>query len=316
MDKQVYISDIADGDRIDDLFLVLRREVRRRKDGSPYIFAIVADRTGTAPCNVWGTGGSGETVPEICTGVQVGNVVRIAGRVSPFNGSLQISVNEGVESLREAVQESAITPADFVMTNTDVEVLKRGVLDLIAEIADPALKEVVMEAISGADGFFEKPAAKGRHHEYMGGLAEHTLEAARMAAAGCDAVFTKCDRDLVIAGALLHDIGKAFSFDRSGLCFVARPEYDLVGHISLGIAYLERFRHRLPPARFTHLLHIIQSHHGPHGEVACQTPEAWTVHIADYASATLREVADDQAALEPGSGTRAGKRSGGPVWRF
>jgi 3'-5' exoribonuclease len=200
--------------------------------------------------------------------------------------------------------------------NTDLDALKRGVLDLIATIADPSLKDVVLEAISGADGFFEKPAAKGRHHEYMGGLAEHTLETARCAAAGCDAVSVGCDRDLVLAGALLHDIGKAFSFERSGLCFVARPDYDLIGHVSLGITYLERFRHRLPPARFSHLTHIVQSHHGPHGEVPCQTPEAWIVHIADYASATLREVADDQAALEPGSGTRNGKKSGGPVWRF
>ncbi len=314
--KQVYLSEIADGDRVDDLFLVLRREVKRKKDGNPYIFAILADRSGTAPCTIWGTATCGETLLETCAALEVGRVFRISGKVSAFNSSLQISVNEGVEYLGQPVPESTIEPADYVRMNTDIDALKRGVLDLIATIADPTLKDVVLEAISGADGFFEKPAAKGRHHEYLGGLAEHTLETARIAAAGCDAIDVGSNRDLIIAGALLHDIGKAFSFERSGLCFVARPEYDLVGHVSLGVTYLERFRSRLPSEIFSHLTHIVQSHHGPHGEVACQTPEAWTVHIADYASATLREVADDQAALEPGSGTRTGRKCGGPVWRF
>jgi len=316
MDKHTYLSEIADGDRVDDLFLLLTKEVKRKKDGNPYIFAIIADRSGTVPCNVWGTGTCGETMLETCAALEAGRVFRISGKVSAFNGSLQISVNEGVEYLQQPVPESEIEPADFVRTNTDPAVLKRGIWDLIGEIADPALSDLVLDAITGSDGFFEKPAAKGRHHEYRGGLAEHTLETARIAVAGCDAHYAGCNRDLVLAGALLHDIGKAFSFDLAGLCFVARPEYDLIGHISLGVTYLERFRNRLSPTLFSHLIHIVQSHHGPHGEVPCQTPEAWMVHIADYASATIREAADDQAALEPGSGTQKGRKSGGPGGRF
>ncbi|MDK2973877.1 MAG: 3-5 exoribonuclease [Methanofollis sp.] len=316
VNKHTYLSGIADGDLIDDLFLLQKREVKRKKDGNPYIFAVVADRSGTALCNVWGSGAAGETVPEICAAFETGRVYRIAGRVSLFNGSLQISVNEGVEYLRQPVAESELDPAEFVRANTDPADLKCGIWEMIAAIGDPALRDVVLEAISGADGFFEKPAAKGRHHEYPGGLAEHTLETARFAAAECDAHYAESNRDLVVAGALLHDIGKAFAFDRSGLCFAARPEYDLIGHVSLGVTYLERFRDRLPADVFSHLLHIVQAHHGPHGETPCQTPEAWMVHIADFASATLREVADDQAALEPNTGTRNGRKCGGPVWRF
>lgn len=313
-EKKIFATDIADGDEVDELFLVRSAELKQKRDGSPYLLTQAADRTGSLLCYIWGVQGGGDVVRRAAADLKVGSVYRIHGCAKSYNGAVQVSVNEGIADLTEVSPEE-ISASDFVCAPTDEAELKRGVLTMAGSIEDDALRDLVLEAIAGVDDFFVKPAAKSRHHEYRGGLAEHTLETARIAAASCDAVHIEMDRDLVVAGALLHDIGKAFCFDETGLAFTARPEYDLVGHVTIGVSYLTRFQGRIPEERFSHLLHIVQAHHGPHGEVPCQTPEAWTVHLADLTSATLREAADDQKEAEPGV-RKNGWRSGGPVWRF
>ncbi|QYZ78550.1 HD domain-containing protein [Methanofollis formosanus] len=315
--KQKYAAEVTDGEGVDDLFLLKTFEVKQKKDGSPYIWAEIADVTGTLSCFIWGVQGYGDTVMEIASSLRPGEVYQVRGFAKIYNGSVQVSVNEGIAALAEPVSPALVDPNDYVSSPVKDLDLKGGVLRMAGEITDPVLGQMVLEAISSVDGFFIKPAAKGRHHEYRGGLAEHTLETARIALAACEAGRTDADRDLVIAGALLHDIGKAFCFEEQGLGFAAQPEYDLVGHVTLGVSYIAPIaKKRLPAGKAAHLLHILQAHHGPHGEVPCQTPEAWTVHLADLTSATLREAADDQADLVPGSGKRNGWRSGGPVWRF
>lgn len=312
--KEKFVGDIADGDEVDGIFLLRSAETKQKKDGSPYILAQVADRTGSLACYIWGVQGCGEAVSAAAERLKVGMVYRIRGLAKAYNGAVQVSVNEGIADLAEVPPED-VSAADFVCAPVDEAELKSGVLAMAGDIVDGALRDLVLEAIAGADGFFVKPAAKSRHHEYRGGLAEHTLETARIAAAACDAARIGMDRDLVVAGALLHDIGKASCFDETGLAFTAKPEYDLLGHVAVGVIYLTRFRGRIPEERFSHLLHIVQAHHGPHGEVPCHTPEAWAVHLADLTSATLREAADDQKEAEPGT-RKNGWRSGGPVWRF
>jgi 3'-5' exoribonuclease len=161
------------------------------------------------------------------------------------------------------------------------------------------------------------PAAKRRHHAYIGGLAEHTLETAEIALGLAGSVNrVEMDTDVLLAGALLHDIGKASCFRRQGFSFVALPEYTLVGHTALGAAALLRHSAGVDPSRFAHLLHILMAHHGPHGEVKPRTPEAWTVHFADNAGASLRSVCDDVADLAPGEERYQGTRCREPVYRF
>lgn len=316
--KQKFAAEITDGEKVDDLFLLKIFEVKQKKDGSPYVRAEIGDVTGTLSCFLWGVQGCADQVTETASSLQVGAVYRVRGNAKTYNGSMQVSVNEGITDFAKPVPSTALDPEDYLTSPVKGLDLKGGIFRTANEIENPELRHLVLEAISSVDGFFIKPAAKERHHEYRGGLAEHTLETARIALAACDAtrVGTDADRDLVIAGALLHDIGKAFCFEEQGLGFAARPEYDLIGHVTLGVSYIAPFAKRLPPEMAAHLLHILQSHHGPHGEVPCQTPEAWMVHLADLTSATLREAADDQADLAPGTGKRNGWRAGGPVWRF
>ncbi|TAJ44509.1 HD domain-containing protein [Methanofollis fontis] len=312
--KTIFAGEIRDRDQVDDLFLLKSAEIRQKKDSSPYIFSQIADASGTLGCYIWGIQGDGERVMQIASTLQCGAVYRICGQARDYNGGIQISVNEGIAELDEPVE--SIEPSDFISSPVVEEDLKSRILGMANRINDPQLRDLVLNVIATSDGYFTKPAAKMKHHEYPGGLAEHSLEVATIAASMAGSVRGENDADLVIAGALLHDIGKTSCFEQQGLWYTARPEYDLIGHVTLGVTIVSRAAGHLAPETASHLLHIIQSHHGPYGEVACQTPEAWSVHLADLSSATLREITDDQALLSAGTGTRSGKRIGGPVWRF
>ncbi|RQD83938.1 MAG: HD domain-containing protein [Methanocalculus sp. MSAO_Arc2] len=318
MQKSQCITDISDGAVIDSLFLLEQIEIRRKKDDGKYLFATLADRTGRISCKIWGLASqSADEIETLGKSLQPGEVYRIRGFAKIFNNECEININEGIADL---TTPATIQPSDhgwFVYSPVDIKETARKIQELAGTIRNGEIKLLVSLALMDVGGFYEKPAAKKRHHNYAGGLAEHTLETARIAVAMAEAQKSyRLDRDILIAGALLHDIGKALSFERQGIGYVARPEYDLVGHIPLGVTFLSSFKSQLDEQTYLHLLHIIQSHHGDHGDVTPRTPEAWAVHLADLASATLREVADDIAGLAPGEGKWKGEKSKRPVYRI
>jgi 3'-5' exoribonuclease len=314
MEKRIFVADIGDGDPVDAPFLVGYAELREGRRGK-YIACTLSDRTGRISCKVWGRSDDTE-VQEAFSVLRGGGVFRIAGYARTYRDTCEVNVNDGVKHLSAPFGADDLSCEDYCVAPADGAAVEAGITAVIGMIGDADLRTLVREVIAAADGFYVKPAAKFRHHEYRGGLAEHTLEVARVAAGFVDQLRIPLRRDLVIAGALLHDIGKCPCFEEAAPAFSATPAYDLVGHITLGVQMLEQQRGRIDDGDFFHLLHIIQSHHGPYGEIRPHTPEAWAVHFADLSSATLREVADDTADLAPGERRRKGARSGEPVYRF
>jgi 3'-5' exoribonuclease len=316
MEKSVFVVDIRDGTDVDAPFYVQQAELKEGRRGK-YIVCALTDRTGTIACKIWGRGpAGGDEVEQAFSKLREGGIYRICGYAKTFRDLCEVNVNDGVRHLTDPIVIEAASHRDYLHAPTDVERNTSAIHDLIAAIGDELLRTLVRSVIVGEAGFFEKPAAKFRHHEYFGGLAEHTLEVARIVCSFADQIAVPIDRDLALAGALLHDIGKCRSFEQSGPGFIALPAYDLIGHITLGIQILMEHRGGLGEDRFDHLLHIIQSHHGPYGEIKPHTSEAWAVHLADLSSATLREVAADTATLLPGELKRRGAKSGEPVYRF
>ncbi|KUG20627.1 MAG: HD domain-containing protein [Methanomicrobiaceae archaeon] len=317
VEKSLYIRDICEGATIDSPFVLDSAELRDRRGGK-YIMVTLSDCTGRLTCKVWGTQGSSpDEIEELYRMLRQGEVYRIRGFAKVFNGNCEINVNDGISHMAAPVPLSDVNVSDYVYAPVDRREIAARLQDAIASITDGGLQALVRAAFADTEGFYEVPAAKRKHHDYAGGLAEHTLETARIAVAIARSVARAgMNRDLLLAGGLLHDIGKAFCFERRGISFAARPEYDLIGHTTLGMNHLSRYRTSIDPAAFCHLLHIVQSHHGPYGEVLPQTPEAWAVHFADNASARIREVSDDIEQLAPGEGTWRGSRSGDPVYRF
>jgi 3'-5' exoribonuclease len=314
VEKRIFVADISDGDPVDAPFLVEYAELRDGRRGK-YISCTLSDRTGRISCKVWGRGDDAE-VQDSYAVLRGGGVFRITGYAKTYRDACEVNVNDGVKHLGAPFGADALSFEDYCEKAADDAAITAGIAEVIGTIGDPALRTLVGTVIAAADGFSVKPAAKFRHHAYRGGLAEHTLEVARVAAGFADQLCIPLRRDIVIAGALLHDIGKCPCFEEAGPAFSATPAYDLVGHITLGVQMLEQRRGTIDDGELFHLLHIIQSHHGPYGEVRPHTPEAWAVHLADLASATLREVADDVAELVPGERRKKGARSGEAVYRF
>ncbi|MCK8518884.1 HD domain-containing protein [Methanoculleus sp. 7T] len=315
-EKTVFVEGISGGVQVDAPFVVDAADLREKRGGK-YIQLTISDRTGRGTCKVWGTPDlSVEQIEAFCRAIRPGEVYRIQGYAKVFNGSCEVNVNDGIVGLSTPVPADSVDPSWFMYAPVDRECVCEELGRMTAKIADPGIYALVSGVMNTTAGFLEAPAAKRRHHAYMGGLAEHTLETAKIALSLADTVNrSEMDTDVLLAGALLHDIGKALCFRRQGFSFVALPEYTLVGHTTLGAAVLLRHSAGVDPSRFAHILHILMSHHGPHGEVLPRTPEAWAVHFADNASATLRAACDDTADLAPGE-ERQGARTGGQVYRF
>jgi len=315
-EKTVFVEGISGGVPVDAPFVVDAAELREKRGGK-YILLNISDRTGRGTCKVWGTPDHGvEQIEAFCRAILPGEVYQIQGYAKVFNGTCEVNVNDGIASLATPVRGDLLDPSWFTYAPADGDGVRRGLARMATRIEDPGISSLVSRVMNDAPGFFEAPAAKVRHHAYTGGLAEHTLETVEIAASLAGAVCrAEMDTDVLLAGALLHDIGKASCFRRQGFSFVALPEYTLVGHTVLGAAALMRHSAGVDPSRFSHILHILMSHHGPHGEVQPRTPEAWAVHFADNASAFLRGTCDDVDGLAPGEG-RQGARTRQPVYRF
>jgi len=315
--KKLYVKDITEKRAVDCWYVISGAEIRSKTTGGKYLTCTVSDCTGTISCKIWGRSDDSE-VETISENLQNGSVYRISGSAKMYNGTLEINVNEGIGFLNLAVPESELDPSEFTYAPVDTEVVQREIWNLLTTIQDKPLRSLTKRALGKAEGFFEKPAAVKNHHAYRGGLAEHTLEVARIALYSAETMPRfQADHDLILAGALLHDIGKCDGFEKEGFSFSALPAYRLHGHIVQAIALLSAIRTANGPddTTFSHLLHIVASHHGEYGDVKPMTAEAWAVHMADNTSAKLRGVSDDLERCQPAS-FEWGNQSHGQVYRF
>ena len=177
----------------------------------------------------------------------------------------------------------------------DMEEYKKKFLKLVAQISRPPLRELLGEIFSGSrwERFIRNPAAKRFHHAYIGGLLEHSVDVAEMALAVA-ATVPGVDRDMVIAGALLHDIGKTEEIS-ADIGFSYTEAGHLVGHITAGALIIDAAARQvqfLSEAERKSLLHIVLSHHGSRDKgspIGCATREAVIVHYADELNAVLQQ---------------------------
>lgn len=318
MEKRITIQSIGDRDSVDDLFVIKNADIREGKRGK-YITCTIGDATGEMACKIWGVAAFNERVQVAYDAICDGMVYQVVGQASVYNGDLQMSINEGVDHIAKGPADLArLDPNNFVYSPADCARNRAELLRMAAGISRPGLRALVERVFATYPSFFCVPAARGKHHAYRGGLAEHTLEVVRYTEsflAGAEGI--PADRDVAVAGALLHDVGKAVSFAEQGFSFSQLPVYSLLGHITPGISIIERAAQEttVDEQDLSHLLHIVQTHHGEYGDPKPQTVEAWAVHMADNTSALLHEVAADIEDTVPGEG-RFGPKCKGPVFRY
>lgn len=213
--------------------------------------------------------------------------------INKFSNDMQLQVV--IQKLGDILPEDDISnllpQGDF-----DKKAYETKLQNYIKAIRTPAIRIVLENIFSGEmlEQFLINPAGSKLHHAYCGGLLQHSIDVTDLALAIADKE-EKVDKDLIVAGALLHDIGKLKEIS-SDLGFPYTTEGKLMGHISMSVMLLQEaaFRCKVPMSRLQPLTHVILSHHGEPEKgspMACVTKEAFIVHYADEINAILNQFA-------------------------
>lgn len=287
----------APGQNVEGVFHVAHKDLRTTKKGALFISAKLRDRTGELPAVMW------DATQALFAAIPQGGYALVKGRLGEFGGALQVVI----EAMRPA-RANEVRLEDFLAVGPgDPEeqfVQLKQVLDSVERPALRALLEALWADEGLMTGFKRAPAAEKLHHAYLGGLLEHTLSVVETAVAICRR-YPKLDRDLLLLGALWHDLGKtrelayaqAFGYTDAG---------KLVGHLVQGVLMIEekiaavRAAGTDFPEELANVLrHMILAHHG---ELAFGSPklpmtaEAFTLHHIDNLDAKLHAFFRDVAA--------------------
>jgi 3'-5' exoribonuclease len=254
--KSPYVSELQPNQTATALFLVHAKEVRQKKSGEPYLSLLLGDRTGDLDAKMW------ENAAEVMDTFERDDFVRVKGLLCIYQNRPQLTIHK-----IQKVAESEVDPGDFFpVSERPVEEMVAELQGVVAGIGNLHLK-ALLEALLGDDRvaalYRRAPAAKTVHHAYLGGLLEHVLSMCALASFTASH-YRGIDRDLLMAGALLHDIGKIheLSYERG---FAYTTEGQLLGHITIGIRMVEEKLRALPdfPPQLRALVeHMILSHHG------------------------------------------------------
>lgn len=248
------IAELRPGGEVEGVFACIRKDRLTAKNGSPYLAVELRDRTGSI------AGRAFRNADFLAGQFERGDLVSVAGRVERFRDELQLDVR----AIRRA---EAADPAAFLPTAyRDMEEMDGFLEHLAREIYDPSLAALVGSFLGDEDFRAElrrAPCTRAGHHAYLGGLLEHTVAVATLAFETC-ALHPRLNSDVLIAAAILHDIGKTREFEL-GAEISLSPAGELVGHVALGAQMtLERAGRieDLPEQRLHAILHCILAHHG------------------------------------------------------
>jgi len=311
--KEIFVSDVAGFDEqkiFDAFFLLLSKQTRSTRTNKPYLSLILSDKTGQLEARVWEPEDS-----RIAKDVVRGDVVKVRGCVSRFDDRMQMKV----EQLRR-VHEGEADRADMMpATSYDVDTLWRELMGFVESFTDPNLKRLLETMLSHpelAQAYREAPAARQLHHAWLGGLLEHVVSLLKLA----DRVvphYPILQRDLVLTGVILHDIGKVKELAWN-VGFEYTVEGTLLGHIQMGLEMVQQAMAGLPdfpPRLKTIVEHLILSHHGKlefGSPKLPMIPEALVLNFLDDLDAKMQAVASEfEKSAREG---KAAEEMTGRVW--
>ncbi len=278
--KEFFISQCSQQENkiITSSFVVASKQVKAKKNGEPYLALILADRSGQIEAKMW------DNVDEFILAFEQDDFLKVKGLVNKYKNRFQLTIHK----LRR-MEEADIDFTDYLpKTTKDIGELWRTLTEFVATFENPHLKSLVelfMADSALAERYRNAPAAKTLHHAYIGGLLDHVVSLFR----SCDLIsrnYPQVNRDLLLTGAFLHDIGKiqeltynrAFSYSTRG---------QLLGHMIIELEMLQAKLAQLPgfPEELKILLeHMIISHHGQYDFGSPKLPmfpEALMLHYLD-----------------------------------
>ncbi len=280
-----YISDLKEDETVIEHYLCKKKQTLKSRAGKSYLSLILQDKTGIVSAKVWELNNYIQSFSE-------NDFIKIEGSVLSYQNELQINIRK----IRRS-QEGEYEPLDYIpSTDKNIEELFKRLMNIINSLKNPYIKTLLQNIYIKNDNIRERfklhSAAKNMHHNYMGGLLEHTLSISEI----CDFLaghYPFANRDILIASGMLHDIGKIMELSPF-------PDNDytddgqLLGHIVIGIelinsecAKIEKFPHQLKSL----LKHSVLAHHGEYEFGSPKRPktiEAFILHCVDELDAKLK----------------------------
>jgi 3'-5' exoribonuclease len=284
--SHAWIKELKADIRVQGLYLAKEKKIGQTKKGDPFLSITLSDRTGDIEAKVW------DNAMQFSSLFKEGDILEVQGQTGSYKGQIQMTLF----GLKVAGNEE---PALFLeATSSDISEMVASLRALIKKIKDTHLR-TLSERFLSDHGFLEQfkkaPAAKNFHHNYVGGLLEHTLSVCRLAVDVMEH-YPNLDGDLLMTGAFLHDIGKIREFK-----YAASIDYTdegrLLGHLVLGVSMIEEkiaAIKKFPEETALRLKHLVLSHHGEYEFGSPKRPkflEALALHTIDDLDAKMNGIA-------------------------
>ena len=298
--KDFFISDCSQQENkvIISTFVVINKQVKPKKTGEPYLALTVGDRTGQIEAKMW------DNVEDAIDGFEQDDFVKIKGLINKYKNRFQLTIHK----IRRLAEPDIVFDDYLPKTKKNIDELWQTLVGYVAGFQDSNLRTLVQLFMNDPEiavPYRTAPAAKTLHHAYIGGLLDHVVSLFR----SCDLVsqnYPQINRDLLMTGAFLHDIGKIheLTYNRS---FSYSTRGQLLGHMIIELEMLQAKIALIPqfPAEMKTLLeHLVISHHGQYefgSPKLPMFPEALMLHYLDDLDSkmeSMRAIFEREADLE------------------
>ncbi len=282
-----YVKDFEENMYLNDYYKIKSKRMIKKMDGREFLIMTLCDKSGCFRVLDYYSAKRDNAL------IKIGDIIKIKGTIESYQGNFQIVLpkDQQIEVLKKEDYDIKVFISE---TDKDIAVLKEELLKLIKTIKNDNYKNLLNKIFNPRflERFLKAPAAIHVHHAYIGGLIEHTLEVAKLCDSSCS-VYKNLNRDLVVTGALLHDIGKVEEFlINDGIEKSDSGEF--LGHIFIGAEIVKRVGEeiKMDKIELDKIVHIILSHHGEiewGSPVTPRTKEAQIVFAMDNLSAKIQQ---------------------------
>lgn len=279
----LWVKDIGEDDTITGHYLVMGKRLAKTRNGKPFLSITLGDRTGEVEAKVW------EEAELLSTVFQEGDILAVQGNAESYRGQIQIKLSH-LNPVEEHIDETVFLESSA----ENISEMMTSLRDVLNAVKNVHLKGLINRFFTDREFlsiFKRAPAAKSFHHNYIGGLLEHTLSVCQMARYVAQH-YPQLDEELLLSAAFFHDIGKTRELT-STLNIEYTDEGRLIGHVVLAVTMVDdKLRHLkdFPQDLATRLKHLILSHHGQFEFGSPKRPkflEAFALNLIDDLDAKI-----------------------------